>query len=531
MARAGARSACPARVSASSRSGSSISPRRSPGTARARRTRPGRSRSIRTCVLLDDDLYSGKPKGGPSYPTASRFFGDTLIYYARATSKPTDPHVGPGLRLASGLGVRQAGQRHQRRVLCGGYARSQAIYCLENLTPPEAEVLQVDISAGTVTTGTKIVSKVTPFRGANGDSQWGLEFTDDGEYFAYSTGGVDTSEPETLHVMKTAGDRHPRRRQDRRHAISRWTIYGKGANRKWVYLNDFNYNIAGAPSGTLSVRDFPIGTTEKVLKSTLIAGGSAHRRRLVRAGASTRRKSMRGLAFVQNVATDKGTFKYLRDLNGSMDDPKNVFEYPAQIAGGTPFFSPDLRYSYFAKNVATDVPTGDSYIMTMATDPRRRSAPSRASCSRRCSAALPAQRGDGVLDGRLQHGHRLGRGLVGRDRRLPGKRGSSQAASTTGSSTATRGCSTRTTGRPGGHAPLHQHPGRELARTTPVEIQQQSERIYGILPNFEGVVFNVLGGFEATDGLYYYKLPFTPTSGGGADGGAPAADAGKKDSK
>ena len=52
---------------------------------------------------------------------------------------------------------------------------------------------------------------------------------------------------------------------------------------------------------------------------------------------------------------------------------------------------------------------------------------------------------------------------------------------------------------------------------TPVEIQRQVERVYGVLPGFEAVLFNLIGG--QFKGLYAYKK--VPAGTVTADAGAP----------
>ena len=41
----------------------------------------------------------------------------------------------------------------------------------------------------------------------------------------------------------------------------------------------------------------------------------------------------------------------------------------------------------------------------------------------------------------------------------------------------------------------------------PVQLQRQTDRLFSILPNYEGVMFGITSNNESVDGVYYLKLP------------------------
>jgi hypothetical protein len=63
---------------------------------------------------------------------------------------------------------------------------------------------------------------------------------------------------------------------------------------------------------------------------------------------------------------------------------------------------------------------------------------------------------------------------------------------------------------------------------TPVVVQRQAERLFALLPGFEGVLFTVASGMDDNvDGVYYYSLPFGASAGDGgvSDATQPTLDA------
>src|SRR6201999_1024678 len=99
---------------------------------------------------------------------------------------------------------------------------------------------------------------------------------------------------------------------------SRWTISADG--KHWFYLRDFNYDVNGAPSGTLYTADFPAGTNEKKIQRItsappLVPGGSTGG-----VGAfqvlSDENDVDQGVGFLGSVVSGKGNYRVIKNPQG-----------------------------------------------------------------------------------------------------------------------------------------------------------------------------------------------------------------------
>ncbi len=132
------------------------------------------------CVRLSTNLFSAQPDVGPVYPTAHRFYGDTLIYYAGALSGPSELYRGPVFAWKPGWPAgKQIGSNNA--VLCSGHSRADVAVCIENISPEGVMPVTWDIHAGGLEGGPmKKVATITPVHPVTEASQWGSGFTADG---------------------------------------------------------------------------------------------------------------------------------------------------------------------------------------------------------------------------------------------------------------------------------------------------------------------------------------------------------------
>lgn len=195
------------------------------------------------CLLLTSALYTGDL-------TAHGFFGDTLIFYADASSAYA---WRPGMTSA---------RRLTTTALLGGCAgadTTDAVRCLQN--PDNTTVTgrtTFDLSAGYVTgSGNGLLPKVATFIAAlatdpaSAPVRYRANLSSDGTWIAWSA-RPDPAIPETLMAQKI-GDASTRVTvaQD----VSRWAFSRDGNSLYW--LKSYNYDST-APLGTLQSTPFPV---------------------------------------------------------------------------------------------------------------------------------------------------------------------------------------------------------------------------------------------------------------------------------
>jgi hypothetical protein len=477
------------------------------------------------CIRLTTNLFSSQPDIGPVYPTAHRFYGDTLIYYANAKSAPSELYRGPVFAWKPGWdGPKQIGS--DNAVLCSGHSRADVAVCIENISPEGVTPVTWDIHAGSTSGLLKKVAQITPVHPTTEASQWGSGFTQMGDYFVFSTPSMATGNRETLYYIKTTdiGTAMPTQVGDP--GVSRWTL--NAAGNKWYYLKDYNYNRMGEPSGTLYSRDFPGGTTETKIQGALIPGGATK-------GVGTYQVLVgqddmdKGLGLLVNVVGGRGNYVILKNPAGSYDDPANVQTVVTDIAT-LPIYSPDLRFNYFAKAVDDQVGTTDSWVIK---------SDGTGSCSLTQTLAssifgFPFLENAGLVfwmdnfdaatdsgEGWLANpdnpnGCPLPAGPAGKRKFsnaidfwfVDGDKAMLYSDDSDGQRVSLR------------YAPFS---GGTLTTATPM--QTKADRMFAILPNYEGLLFSISSNNESVDGVYYLALPPVP-GGVAADAGAPADAAG-----
>ncbi len=458
------------------------------------------------CKKLSDDLFSGDPEDGPAFPTAHRFYGDTLIYYADAKSRASDLYKGPVYAWQPGW---PAGKpiASDTAVLCSGHARANVAVCIQNITPMNVEPVQWDLHAGPIDGGPmKKIARITPSRGQNGASQWRSGFSADGSWFAYSTGGTKTTDTETLYAMKTADIGNETKVITVGTNISRWTMSADGKN--WFYLRKYNYNREGQPSGDLYTAPFPDGADKEVFLAGKVG--------LYQVLADADDKDM-GLAYLDGLKQRQGTFKLMRDVT----QPEVITNVvPMTITEGTPLFSRDLSYAFFAKDADTETGLTDAWIAKLGVGAKGMEPTAcRLTRNGQTEASLfgsPFNRSGGLafFTDQVDLVTDSGEGWY-----------ASPSECTTAKPGATRFARdidfwfifrddgmVYTDGSDGEVVTLRQarfeDSGKKFGAIA--DLQKGVDRMFALLPNFEGLMFTISGSTsEKQNGIYYMKLDLT----------------------
>ncbi len=221
-----------------------------------------------SCLRLSTHLFKSRTTGF----TDAGFNGDTLIYGEEMYSgEATAPFVGRHLRVAPRLGGRPRAHVGENGVSCLGQARSDAALCFEDPNGNGMVTnLTVDLHAGRLSSATgPVLPKVdTLVLAATNDlpgapPRYEFDLSPDGGYVAWSTRGA-TDEIEVLHAQKLEEDGVP---VDAPRVVasdvSQWQISPDDA--AWYWLSAYNYDVTGAPAGTLQTAPFPDGATPTTL--------------------------------------------------------------------------------------------------------------------------------------------------------------------------------------------------------------------------------------------------------------------------
>jgi hypothetical protein len=214
-----------------------------------------------SCLRLSSRLYRNRMTGFVD----SGFNGDTLIYgeYPFAGSA-TSSFGGVISAWRPGRAEGQA-LTSDRGIYCLGQARSDALLCFENrIGDGITENVTVDMLAGHLgsVTGkgglpkidTLLLAATTDAPGAPPRCQFDLSF--DGRWIAWST-RTATDPVETLRAYILNGKSEAIvAAKD----VTLWAISPDGG--AWYWLSGYNYDVAGAPSGTLQTSTFPTGLVE-----------------------------------------------------------------------------------------------------------------------------------------------------------------------------------------------------------------------------------------------------------------------------
>jgi hypothetical protein len=252
-----------------------------------------------SCLRLSARLFKGTADGF----AATGFNGDTLIYdeatFAGTTSAPFmgvvfawRPGWTAGRALTSATGL-----------YCFGQERSDAALCFESSDGDGmARDLTVELHAGHVTaTGTVLplidrLLLAAPTDAPGAPPRYQFDLSPDGAYVAWSARATATA-VETLHAQRL-GTATPVAvapfvvAQD----VSQWAMSPDGL--AWYWLASYNYDVTGAPAGTLRTAVFPDGSNATTLATAVgdfaVVGD-------------------KGVRFRADVATQVGTLQWLPD--------------------------------------------------------------------------------------------------------------------------------------------------------------------------------------------------------------------------
>jgi hypothetical protein len=249
-----------------------------------------------SCLRLSTRLYENRATGYGDHG----FDGDTLIY-GETTDRgaATSPFLGviwawrPGWPSGRSL-TSSAG------LFCMGHPASDAALCFDNRKGDGMIVdLTVDLLAGHLPAAGQsglprmdALLLVTPTDAPGAPARWRADLSPDGQYVAWSTRSP-TSTVETLHAFQLGTKSEPVVvAQD----VSQWAISPDGA--AWTWLAGYNYDVTGAPAGTLELAAFP-GAGGRATLATAVGDFGA-------IGAS-------GLWLRANVTAEVGELRVLAD--------------------------------------------------------------------------------------------------------------------------------------------------------------------------------------------------------------------------
>jgi hypothetical protein len=433
---------------------------------------------------LGTQLWTGQPMDGPIHPTTHRFDGDTLVFHAQADEN-VDQYSGPIYAWRPGWGAPRQISQGKSAYSCSAHFTAESFVCIENLT--STTPLTFDLTGGRLAAGAKLIKKIYPFVPGGQSSQWRAALTRDGSMLAFSTGGPTALEPETLY---TANFDAPDQVTMVRPRVSRWSISADGT--KIYYLANYNYNTMGAPAGTMTMADFPSGLNEKTLAPSVgaiqvLADGQVDK----------------GIGFFDNVVAGKATYKIMSNRLV----PTQVVTVITNI-GGVLALTRDLRFLYFYKDFDQDnQTTTDGYIVR--TDGSATPCTLTSTLESDQFGSPFTQNGSMVLwVDNIDQIDGVGEGWMANPEGCTGRRKFADKMDfwflhgndgMVYSDQATLDYSTlEVMTFPGGNT-----------LGTPTAIQSQVNRIYGVLPDFKGLIYTVVNSPASSDGIFLYsKLPF-----------------------
>jgi hypothetical protein len=457
------------------------------------------------CLQMTTDVWTGQPMqvGLPTYPSTHRFDGDTLIFHANA---PADQIEYKGPIFAWRPGWPAPKQISGNAAFdCAAHPSADAYICEENTTDPMAPIVQFDLTAGKLSgTGPTTVARITPLRPGTGSAQSRISITRAGDSLVWSTGGTTTAEVETLYALKfdDLADPVGRRVTVGTPGISRWVL--SADNAKIYYFRQYNYPAVGTdPRGTLTMADFPSGLNEVTLLPNVV----------VFQALSTGPGVDGGIGFFDTLTTmGTATYKIIKDRAMPAAITTVVTGVPGILA-----LSRDLQFLYFFRNADPVTPRlTDGYVVkTDGISPPCTLSPTTTSDQYGTSFTPNSQMVMWVdnVDINEQAGQGWVANPVDCTKRmfsqgidywfLHGNEGMVFSDSAMGAASKLKYVTF-----PGGNS-----------IGTPVLIQDQIVRVFGVAVDQSFVLYNIAGTTGQADGLFAFKTPFVGT--GLTDGGPP----------
>jgi hypothetical protein len=226
----------------------------------------------RNCVRLTDALWIDMETTSTlRHPSVHRFVGDTLLFFANATSAPAAAFSGdvmvwrPDWPAPAKLTDGSAGA-------CVADATSDAVLCFENYGSTPALGLQVELSATKLGDGSAVslryidtllllTSQESLMRLAG---RYSTALSPGGEYLLWSARPDETpAAQETLHVLKLGDPINTQRVLAK--DVSSWRVSTDG--RKLFWVKGALYPPLVSTPGILEVVDFPSGANPKALEA------------------------------------------------------------------------------------------------------------------------------------------------------------------------------------------------------------------------------------------------------------------------
>jgi hypothetical protein len=215
------------------------------------------------CLRLTGSLWTGMPIWGVSHPAAHRFEGDTLFFYAGASSTADQIYDGPVWAWRPGWPAARA-ITSDHALLCYPDPRTAAVLCIDHpvieKTGPglfDRPILHAfDLTAGTLDgPAGGPLPVVATIRNAGSDLAWRARFSPDGASLAFSSVAAAGS-TEALYVIALAdiGRAAPTMIAP---DVAEWEISRDGS--KVYFLTGYDRARGDAAQGTLMLADFPSG--------------------------------------------------------------------------------------------------------------------------------------------------------------------------------------------------------------------------------------------------------------------------------
>jgi hypothetical protein len=215
----------------------------------------------RGCFRLTERLWNESlPDSALSFPDAHRFFGDTLLFFADATSERGAPFAGPVYVWRPGwTGPLQLAENP---LGCDFDPDSDGAFCLSRPKRTQSGAYHSELLAGRLGDGTKPLERLATVLLLTAEDQllpdppyrFQVEFSPGGEYILWSTRPNFAPEAkQTLYALKMGEP--PDARRELGVDVSHWRVSRDG--RAVFWLKSANMDIPYQPRGTLEMAGFP----------------------------------------------------------------------------------------------------------------------------------------------------------------------------------------------------------------------------------------------------------------------------------